>query len=323
MKQDGPADIRPVLAREFTSEDGGMTNVDDQRWPVVVARLAVGSVAVVAATVSYAHMWDVAVVAGERWRAWLLPVSVDGMVLAASLNAWHAKRRGEDLPGLTMTALVLGLLVSIGANVAAPFLPVLSGGILSAAVACWPPIALALAFEELMRMQRQAGERAASPAANGRQDHSPGGKEVPQAWLSLPQAAAERLRTGADRQDHLPPDMSACRERQSDEQAVAGLAAKLAAGNVRLPLILPGAASRAASVPERAAEQTAILPPVESRSDDRSAARDLVRQDPDGWSGRLLGERFGRSERWGRDQVTAARAELEAERRPRLVAVDE
>ena len=58
---------------------------------------AVLLVAAVAAVVSYAHMQEVADRAGEQWRAWLLPLSVDGLVVAASMALLTRRRAG--LPG--------------------------------------------------------------------------------------------------------------------------------------------------------------------------------------------------------------------------------
>jgi len=60
--------------------------------------------------------------------------------------------------------------------------------------------------------------------------------------------------------------------------------------------------------------------PVEESSDPREAARELARQEPGQWTGAALGERFGFSERWGRDQLAAVRKEQEAAR-PQLVSV--
>ena len=213
--------------------DVDQDEVSGERWPVVTAIGAVVTVAVVAAVVSYMHMREVAEAAGEEWRAILLPLSVDGMIVAATLNAWQAKRRQRSLPAMTLVALVAGLVVSIAANVAVPFLDVLRGQWLSAVVAAWPPIALAISFEELVRMLRQSG-------------------------------------------------------------------------------------TRAAGVPERAAGVPDVVP---GSGDDREAARELVRQDPDGWTGARLAERFGRSERWGRAQIAAVRAEQVQARRSSISAV--
>lgn len=73
-------------------------------------------------------------------------------------------------------------------------------------------------------------------------------------------------------------------------------------------------------------ETTTKLPVIsnEQRADERAAARELVRQNPDEWTGKSLGDKFGKSSSWGRTQIKAARQELEetARQRPQLVAVD-
>jgi hypothetical protein len=51
-----------------------------------ITTLAVLAVALVAAIASYDHQRALAELAGEGWRAWLLPVSVDGLVVAASMS---------------------------------------------------------------------------------------------------------------------------------------------------------------------------------------------------------------------------------------------
>lgn len=73
-------------------------------------------------------------------------------------------------------------------------------------------------------------------------------------------------------------------------------------------------------------EPTTELPTArnEQPADEREAARDLVRQNPDGWTGKSLGQKFGKSSSWGRTQIKQVRQELEAaeRQRPKLVAVD-
>lgn len=269
----------------------------ESRWERPVTLLSVGVVAAVAAVVSYAHMYEVAEFAGEGWRAVLLPLSVDGLVVAASLAAWQAKRRDEPVPGMTALSLTVGLLVSVAANVAVPFLPetpeALPGGF-SAVVAAWPAVALALAFEQLLKLRASAADAAASDAAAvpegaaERQSISP--REVLAVWSSLPQAAAPEVAVAAP-----------AAERQSDDLRFAAPAA------------------------EGAAEMTAELPLIaeERQGGEREAARELVRADPEQWTGKALAERYGKSERWGRDQIAIVRQEIEQARRPRLVAVDE
>ena len=57
-----------------------------------VTTLAVLVVALVAAVVSYEHLRALAVLTGEGWRAWLIPLSVDGLILAGSMTAVSNRR---------------------------------------------------------------------------------------------------------------------------------------------------------------------------------------------------------------------------------------
>ena len=116
-----------------------------------ITGVAVIVVAVVAATASFEHMRSLALEAGEGWRAWLLPLSVDGMMVAASMTMLSRRRSGRPAGALPWIALLAGAAASIAANVAAAQ-PTLTGR----AVAAWPPIAMALAYELLLQ---QVGQR--------------------------------------------------------------------------------------------------------------------------------------------------------------------
>jgi len=110
---------------------------------------AVLVVAAVAAVVSYAHMQEVAERAGEQWRAWLLPLSVDGLVVAASMALLTRRRAG--LPGgrLAWCALLGGVGASLAANIAAA-----EATATARVVAAWPALAFAVAFELLLEQRR-------------------------------------------------------------------------------------------------------------------------------------------------------------------------
>jgi peptidoglycan/LPS O-acetylase OafA/YrhL len=110
--------------------------------------LAVVVVAAVAAVASYAHMAALAEAAGEEWRAAVLPLSVDGMMLAASMTALVRRRAGKTA-GVAWSALLLGIAASVAANVAAAQ-PTLEGRL----VAAWPPLALLLAIELALQQTR-------------------------------------------------------------------------------------------------------------------------------------------------------------------------
>jgi hypothetical protein len=116
--------------------------------------VAVTVVAAVAAVVSFAHMHDLAVKAGEGWRAWLLPLAVDGLIIAASMTMLVRRRQGQSGGMLAWCSLILGIAASLAANVAAAA-PTWEGRI----VAAWPPIALLLAYELLMQQVRDTRKR--------------------------------------------------------------------------------------------------------------------------------------------------------------------
>jgi hypothetical protein len=124
-------------------------------WVRGTTTLAVLLVALVAAVASYEHMRALAVVAGEDWRSWLLPISVDGLAVAASLTMLVRRRAGLPAGGLAWVALLLGLGASMAANVAAAE-PTVAGRL----VAAWPPVALLLAYELLMQQVGHRGREA-------------------------------------------------------------------------------------------------------------------------------------------------------------------
>jgi hypothetical protein len=106
-------------------------------------------VAVIAAVVSYSHMQQLAVSAGEDWRSWLIPLSIDGLVVAASMVLLTRRRTG--LPGgpLAWGALGAGVMASLAANMADA-----RPDITAVLVAGWPAAAFAVAFELLLQQRR-------------------------------------------------------------------------------------------------------------------------------------------------------------------------
>jgi len=114
-----------------------------------VTATAVLAVALTAAATSYEHMRHLALAAGEGWRAWLLPLSVDGMMVAASMTMLVRRRAGRPAGALAWTALLAGVAASMAANVAAA-LPTPTGRL----VAAWPPLALLLAYELLLQQRK-------------------------------------------------------------------------------------------------------------------------------------------------------------------------
>lgn len=112
-----------------------------------ITTAAVLAVALVAGVASYDHQRVLAELAGEGWRAYLLPLSVDGLIVAASMSMLVRRRAGEPAGALAWCALLLGLAASLTANVVAADPELVDPVLVSRVVAAWPPIALGLSFE--------------------------------------------------------------------------------------------------------------------------------------------------------------------------------
>lgn len=125
---------------------------------------------------------------GEGWRADILPLSVDGQLVAASLVLYVRRRAGLRAGALPWAGLVLGVSASVAANIFAA-----EPTVLGRVVAGWPPVAFALAFEMLVLLVRGSTAPAAlGPAqvvAEDLDDQSEGGR--PDWWVSAPFAATE------------------------------------------------------------------------------------------------------------------------------------
>jgi hypothetical protein len=106
--------------------------------------LIVAVVALVAAAASYEHQRHLAAAAGEGALSWVLPVSVDGMMLATSRSILRRRRAAIRVPAISWLGFTLGLVASVAANVAAAE-PTWVGRLLAA----WPPLALFIAYETL------------------------------------------------------------------------------------------------------------------------------------------------------------------------------
>jgi Protein of unknown function (DUF2637) len=120
--------------------------IDAAAWIRRTTTVAVVLVALVAAVASYEHMRALATVAGEGWRSWLLPISVDGLAVAASMTMLVRRRSGHAAGVLPWAALLLGLGASLAANVAAA-----EPNLIGRLVAAWPPVGLLLSYELLLQ----------------------------------------------------------------------------------------------------------------------------------------------------------------------------
>jgi hypothetical protein len=135
----------------------------------VATAAVVCAVAPFAAVVSYSHIYGLGRAHGQDGAAArLLPLSVDGLILAASLVLLHEARNDRDAPRLARFMLWLGIATTIGANIAYGA----GYGLLGALISAWPAVAFIGAVEIAMQQVRRA--RAPQAAASG-----PAAPEVP------------------------------------------------------------------------------------------------------------------------------------------------
>ncbi|MGI5327515.1 DUF2637 domain-containing protein [Actinomadura nitritigenes] len=124
----------------------------------ITTALAVVAVAVVAAIISYRHAYELVHSHGEAGTtARLVPFTVDGLIWAASMVILDASRRKQPAPALAKWSLAVGIVATVGANVAHGA----SHGVIGALVSAWPALALVGSFELLMTLTRTAARHAA------------------------------------------------------------------------------------------------------------------------------------------------------------------
>ena len=114
-------------------------------------------VAGIAAWSSYRHMTHVALSVGEQPAvAYVLPLSVDGLLVVASIAMVDDKASGRTVRWSARIAFAAGIIASLGANIAAAH-PTLGARV----VAAWPALALLLTVELLSRAGRMRAAAAA------------------------------------------------------------------------------------------------------------------------------------------------------------------
>jgi hypothetical protein len=135
--------------------------MDSSRWSRWTTIVAVLMLAVIAAVVSYSHMYELALRNGEpEWRAALFPLSVDGMIVGASMTLLSDARNGRKGGLLPWTLLIIGSGASLAANVA-----VADPTMWSRIIHAWPSFALIGAYELLMREFRTVAKSVRSADA--------------------------------------------------------------------------------------------------------------------------------------------------------------
>lgn len=130
-------------------------------WTRVARNSSAAVVAGIAGYASYWHQTAVALRAGERTElAHLIPLSVDGMLIVASIAMVDDRQNGRKPRLSAKVAFALGIAASVGANVAAAH-PTLLGR----TVAAWPALALLLVVEILSRRGKLIVEPVVAPVA--------------------------------------------------------------------------------------------------------------------------------------------------------------
>lgn len=138
-----------------------MTGDRAVRWATVAAVIAVAGVA---AYVSYWHAVTVVTALGEHDTiGHLYPVTIDGIIVAASMVLLDSARHSEAPPWLAWPLLAGGVLVTLAANVTYGA----RSGLSSALWAVVPALAFVGCYELLMLLVRASARRAgvAAPCA--------------------------------------------------------------------------------------------------------------------------------------------------------------
>jgi len=209
----------------LTSPSREETDVESpDRKAAWTAAAGVATVALTAAVISFSHVNRLAVEAGEsETAAWLLPVSIDGAVVAAVAVILADSRAGRRPAGLTWLLLGLGLAGSLAANIASAE-PTLT----ARCVAAWPPVAVALGIEVMASMARRRDTRTSGPS--DRNQHPRPSAAVPGRAPVNAAPAARRPATaavGRERQlqlvNGMPGDRTAGHRQLSDADAVAAI----------------------------------------------------------------------------------------------------
>ena len=129
-----------------------------------MAAAAVLLVAAIAAVISFVHIERLAATHGQSaLAAYLLPLSIDGTVAAASLAMLRAARAGLGTPHLARVMLGLAVTATLASNVAYGARFGLTGSLLSG----WPAVAFIGSAEMAIGMTRRARAAPVSAAVPG------------------------------------------------------------------------------------------------------------------------------------------------------------
>ena len=126
----------------------------------LTSTVGAGAVAAIAGWSSWSHMVAVALHYGEKASvAYVLPVSVDGLLVVASAALVDDKRNGRKGRWSARVAFAMGICASVAANVmhAEPSLP-------ARLIAAWPALALLATVELLSRAGKHRAQVSPEPS---------------------------------------------------------------------------------------------------------------------------------------------------------------
>jgi hypothetical protein len=166
------------------------------------------AVAGIAAYISYWHAYAVVRQYGESGvTAVLEPGTIDGLVYASSMVILHAARHRLPVPQLARWMLALGITASLAVNVVQGWFH----GLVGAAAAAWPAVALVGSYELLAWMIRTAaaGGPDRAPAA----DHGVPQVDQPGTIGRPPVSLVREAATAAESRDGASPEPGSTNDR--------------------------------------------------------------------------------------------------------------
>ncbi|WP_243710852.1 DUF2637 domain-containing protein [Actinomadura sp. KC216] len=232
----------------------------------------------IAAVLSYKHMYELVLRYGETsWSAALSPVSVDGMIVASSLTLLADSRAGRRGGLLPWTLLLAGSAASLAANVAAA-----EPSMIGRVIAAWPSCALIGAYELLMRQVRRASQ-AKHPVVSC--EASEQVAERPEASFEIPTSLIDDPASYEASMRRVDVSEGSDGVRKYGLEDLVGIAEEPPAASTEAgDGVLSGRRGPVARL-QRQAWHWAVA--------NRTPAGELP-------AGKVIAERFGRCERWGR-----------------------
>jgi Protein of unknown function (DUF2637) len=192
-RHQGPASPWPQQVQAATPQPARQP-VDADKVIRVLTAVVVFAVAVFAAVVSYSHIYDLGRLHGQDGTAArLLPLSVDGLIAAASLVMLYAARNGIPMGKLSWPRAMLAL--GVGATIAANVGYGLPFGAVGALLSAWPAVAFIGSVEMAVKLVRDAHGGATGPAtepARGKARDAGRGSDGDSGKKLAPKAARQR-----------------------------------------------------------------------------------------------------------------------------------